>query len=186
MGRTYDAIDDTLAAFLRAQHVFFVATAPLAESGHVNVSPKGLDAFTILDPHTVAYLDLTGSGVETIAHLRENGRVTLLFCAFEGPPKIVRLYGRGRVVPVEDPEFAALASRLPQRLGARSVIVVALDRIADSCGYGVPRYGYEGERAQLLDWAERKGHQGIVAYRPQHNAASIDGLPGLPLPRGRQ
>jgi hypothetical protein len=185
MGRTYDAIDDALAAFLRAQHVFFVGTAPLAESGHVNVSPKGLDAFTILDPHTVAYLDLTGSGVETIAHLRENGRITLLFCAFEGPPKIVRLHGRGRVVPAGDPEFATLAAGLPPRPGARSMIVVAVDRIADSCGYGVPRYAYEGERSQLVDWAERKGPAGLHAYRAANNVASIDGLPGLPLPRGR-
>lgn len=185
MGRTYDQIDDTLAAFLRAQHVFFVATAPLAGSGHVNVSPKGLDSFAILDPHTVAYLDLTGSGVETIAHLGENGRITLLFCAFEGPPKIVRLYGRGRVVPVDDPEFDTLARHLPERVGTRSAIVVRLDRIADSCGYGVPRYRYEGERSQLIDWAERKGAGGVAAYRAERNAASIDGLPGLPPPGRR-
>jgi hypothetical protein len=185
MGRTYDAIDDTLAAFLRAQHVFFVATAPLAGSGHVNLSPKGLDSFAILDPHTVVYLDLTGSGVETIAHLRENGRITLLFCAFEGPPKIVRLYGRGRVVAGDDPEFDTLARRLPERVGTRSAIVVTLDRIADSCGYGVPRYRYEGERSQLVDWAERKGAAGVVAYRAERNAVSIDGLPGLPPPGRR-
>ena len=186
MGRTYGAIDETLAAFLRTQHVFFVATAPLARKGHVNLSPKGLDAFAILDPHTVAYLDLTGSGVETIAHLRENGRITLLFCAFEGPPKIVRLYGRGRVVPVDDPEFAVMARHFPAPPGMRSAIVVTLDRIADSCGYGVPRYRYEGERSQLVDWANRKGETGVAAYRTEHNATSIDGLPGLdPLPHWR-
>lgn len=186
MGRTYDAIDDALASFLRGQHVFFVGTAPRGDQGHVNVSPKGLDSFTILDPRTVAYHELTGSGVETIAHLRENGRVTLMFCAFEGPPKIVRLYGRGRVVPSDDAGFAALAGRFPERPGARSVIVVALDRIADSCGYGVPRYRYAGERAHLLDWAERKGAGGVEAYRAEHNAASIDRLPGLPLSPGRR
>ena len=184
MGRTYDVIDDALAAFLRAQHVFFVATAPLATDGHVNLSPKGLGGFTILGPSTVAYLDLTGSGVETIAHLRENGRLTFLFCAFEGPPRIVRLYGRGRVVPRDDPGFAALAAPFPPHAGARSVIVVELDRISESCGYGVPRYRYEGERSQLTDWAAHKGSDGLDTYRSERNASSIDGLPGFP-PRPR-
>lgn len=180
MGRLYDGIDDTLASFIRAQHVFFVATAPLDACGHVNVSPKGLGSLAILDPHTVAYLDLTGSGVETIAHLRENGRITLLFSAFDGPPKTLRLYGRGRVVPVDDAEFATLAGHFPEMLGARSIIVVSLDRIADSCGYGVPCYRYEGERTQLVDWAERKGPEGVVAYQRERNVTSVDGLPGLP------
>jgi hypothetical protein len=121
MGRTYDAIDEPLAGFLRAQHVFFVGTAPAA-GGHVNVSPKGLDTFAVVGARTVAYLDLTGSGVETIAHLRENGRITLLFCAFEGPPRIVRLYGRGRPVVAGDAEFAALATRFPTYPGMRAVI----------------------------------------------------------------
>jgi len=179
MGRTYDAIDDTLAALLRAQHVFFVATAPLAADGHVNLSPKGLDSFAVLDPGTVAYLDLTGSGVETIAHVRENGRITLLFCAFEGPPRLVRLYGRGRVIAAGDHGFAEAAQRFPAYTSARAVIEVALDRIADSCGYGVPRYHYEGERDQLLEWAVRKGPEGVAAYRDERNTASIDGLPGL-------
>ena len=179
MGRTYDALDDALIGFLRAQHVFFVATAPAA-GGHVNVSPKGLDGtFAVIDARTVAYLDLTGSGVETIAHLRENGRITLLFCAFDGPPRTVRLYGQGRVIPVESPDFAQWAGRFPSYVGTRSVIEVVLDRIADSCGYGVPRYGYEGERSQLLDWAERKGTEGVATYRAERNAESIDGLPGL-------
>jgi hypothetical protein len=179
MGRTYDAIDEPLAAFLRAQHVFFVGTAP-ADGGHVNVSPKGLDTFAVVDGRTVAYLDLTGSGIETIAHLRENGRITLLFCAFDGPPRIVRLYGRGRPVVAGDPEFAALAARFPTYAGTRSVIEVTLERIADSCGYAVPLYRYEGERSQLLDWADRKGPEGVVAYRAERNVESIDGLPGLP------
>jgi hypothetical protein len=112
MGRTYQALDDALAAFLRAQHLFFVATAP-DRDGHVNVSPKGLDTFAVVDTHTVAYLDLTGSGIETIAHLQQNGRITLLFCALEGPPRIVRLYGRGRAIPVGTPEFERTASRFP-------------------------------------------------------------------------
>jgi hypothetical protein len=178
MGRTYDTLDEPLIGFLRAQHVFFVATAP-ADGGHVNVSPKGLDTFTVLDPRTVAYLDLTGSGVETIAHVRQNGRITLLFCAFEGPPRIVRLYGRGRVTPIGTAVFDEMAARFPSHPNARTVITVALDRIADSCGYGIPRYRYEGERSQLLDWAARKGPEGVAAYRDERNLESIDGLPAL-------
>jgi len=184
MGRTYDALDDGLTAFLRAQRMFFVATAP-SSGGHVNVSPKGLDTFAIIDPQTVAYLDLTGSGIETVAHLRENGRITILFCAFEGPPRLVRLYGTGTVMPIGTPEFEARAARFPSYPNARTVITVVLEGIADSCGYGVPRYRYEGERSQLLDWAERKGPEGLHAYRAANNVASIDGLPGLPLPKGQ-
>src|SRR5262245_25843472 len=116
MGKVYDAIDASLADFIRAQRMFFVATAPLDAEGHVNLSPKGLDSFAIIDPHTVAYLDLTGSGVETIAHLRENGRITICFCAFEGPPKTLRLYGSGSVIPRGEPEFEALAARFPAHL----------------------------------------------------------------------
>jgi hypothetical protein len=179
MGKTFDRIDERLADFLTAQHVFFVATAPAGGDGHVNLSPKGLDAFRVLDPTTVAYLDLTGSGVETIAHLRDNGRITFLFCAFEGPPKIVRLYGRGEAVQPDDPRFADLAARFPSLPGIRSVIVVRLERIADSCGYAVPRYRYQGERDQLIAWAERKGEDGLESYRAERNARSIDGLPGV-------
>jgi hypothetical protein len=177
MGRVLDAISDELAAFLEAQPVFFVATAPA--DGHVNVSPKGLDSFRVLDPHTVAYLDLTGSGVETIAHLRENGRVTLMFCAFEGAPNIVRLSGRGEVLSVGEPEADALLERFPTLPGARSVIRVALDRVSTSCGYGVPLMRYDGPRSRLLEWAEARGAEGLVEYRSKKNAVSIDGLPGL-------
>ena len=179
MGRTYEEIGVTLAAFLRAQRMFFVGTAPAGAEGHVNVSPKGLDSFRILDPGTVAYLDLTGSGVETIAHLRDDGRITLLFCAFEGPPRIVRLYGRGEAIVAGSEEYARLAPAFPEIPGARAIIRVRLDRIADSCGYAIPRYRYEGERRQLLDWADRKGADGLRAYRAENNARSIDGLPGL-------
>lgn len=179
MGKTFDAIDESLATFLTAQRLFFVGSAPRGSEGHVNVSPKGHDTFRILDPHTVAYLDLTGSGVETIAHLRDNGRITFLFWAFEGPPKLVRLYGRGEVVLPDAAEFAALAARFPVLPGIRSIIRVQLERIADSCGYSVPRYAYQGERTQLTDWAERKGADGLVDYRAQKNARSIDGLKGL-------
>jgi hypothetical protein len=138
-----------------------------------------LDSSRILDPRTVAYLDLTGSGVETIAHLRDNGRITFLFCAFEGPPKIVRLYGRGTVLRPGDADFAALAALFPPMAGVRSVIRVSLERVADSCGYGVPRYRYAGERDQLAEWAERKGPDGVATYRAKNNRQSIDGLDGL-------
>jgi hypothetical protein len=178
MGRVLDAITDELAAFIAAQSVFFVATAP-TDGGHVNVSPKGLDTFAVLDPNTVAYLDLTGSGVETIAHLRENGRITVMFCAFDGKPNIVRLYGRGEVLPTGGPEADALLPRFGEYPGARSVIRVQVDRVSTSCGYGVPLLSYDGERDQLTTWADRRGPEGLVAYREEKNAVSIDGLPGL-------
>ena len=183
MGKVYDEITPALAEFLGAQHVFFVATAPLAADGHVNLSPKGLDGFAVLDPRTVAYLDLTGSGIETIAHLRDNGRITICFCAFEGPPKIVRLYGTGDVVEPGDVEFAGLRARFRTAGAVRAVIRVRLDRIADSCGFGVPRYRYDGERTELVEWAERRGEEGALAYRRRNNGESIDGLPGLPSVR---
>ncbi|MPZ14337.1 MAG: pyridoxamine 5'-phosphate oxidase family protein [Chloroflexi bacterium] len=178
MANDYDGIDHKLAPFLRAQHVFFVATAPSGPGGHVNLSPKGHDTFRIVDTRTVAYLDLTGSGVETIAHLRENGRITIMFCAFEGPPRIVRLYGRGRLVEPMSPMFAEWRRRFGDHDGVRSVIVVELDRIADSCGYGVPILQYEGERPQMQAWLDRKGPEGVREYQAEHDI-SIDGLPGL-------
>ena len=179
MGKLFDGIDDRLAAWIAAQHVFFVATAPLGDAGHVNLSPKGLDSFAILDPKRVAYLDVVGSGAETIAHLRENGRITLMFCAFEGLPRILRLHGRGEVIEPGDPEFADLVARFPRQASTRSVIRVALSRVADSCGYGVPLLEYKGERSQIADWAERKGPEGLRAYQLERNRASIDGLPAL-------
>ncbi|MBI5432478.1 MAG: pyridoxamine 5'-phosphate oxidase family protein [Planctomycetes bacterium] len=181
MGKTYDQLDPTVAEFLLAQHVFFVATAPLAADGHVNLSPKGLDSFRVLGPRAVAYLDLVGSGVETIAHARENGRITLLFCAFEGPPRIVRLYGRASIVEASDAGFSELAERFPPIPGARAIVRIELQRIADSCGYGVPRFRFEGERTHLVDYAERKGPAGLVDYQRKHNVTSLDGLPGVRL-----
>jgi hypothetical protein len=181
MGKLFDAIDDRLREFLAAQHLFFVATAPSGPGGHVNCSPKGLDTFAVLGAREVAYLDYVGSGVETIAHLRENGRIVLMFCAFDGPPKIVRLYGRGRAVEPSDTEFAALRARFPRAPapGVRAIVRVEVTRIADSCGYGVPLYRYEGERDQLQAWAERKGDAGLETYKREKNAESIDRLPGL-------
>jgi predicted pyridoxine 5'-phosphate oxidase superfamily flavin-nucleotide-binding protein len=170
MGKLYDEIDAKLEAWIAAQPMFFVATAP-RDGGRVNVSPKGVaGTFRVLGPRQVAYVDLIGSGIETVAHLRENGRVTLMFCAFAGPPRIVRLYGRGRV---EQPLNGEID-------GARATIVVDVDRIADSCGYGVPLMGYEGERPQRLAWLDRKRRAGeLEAYVAEKNALSIDGLPGL-------
>ena len=180
MAKVYAEIDERIASFIEAQHVFFVGTAPAGAEGHINVSPKGLDAFRILDPKTVAYLDLTGSGVETIAHLRDNGRICIMFCAFDGAPKILRLHGQGEVIIPADPRFAALRARFATTERVRSVIRVQLDRVADSCGYGVPLFRYEGERTHLTEWTARKGSDGIVQYQAEHNAHSIDGLPGLP------
>jgi hypothetical protein len=133
----------------------------------------------VLGPTTVAYLDLTGSGVETIAHLRENGRIVLMFTAFDGRPQIVRLHGRGRVVVPADAEFDELVQRFPRNPGTRSVIVIDVDRISDSCGYAVPRMDYVADRDVLDLWAEKKGPKGLAAYRAKSNAVSLDGLPGL-------
>ncbi len=181
MGKVYDVIDDATARFVERQRMFFVATAPRADDGHVNLSPKGVDGtFRILAPKRVGYLDFVGSGVETIAHLRENGRITLMFTAFEGSPKTVRLYGTGRAILTSDPAFdEAAAPFAPAGPSARAVIVVDVERVAHSCGYGVPLYTFEGERSQLSAWAERKGPEGIRAYAREKNARSIDGLKGL-------
>ena len=180
MGKTFPELDDDLRAFIARQHVFFVATAPLAADGHVNLSPKGLVTFRVLGPATVAYLDLTGSGVETVAHLRENGRLTVMFCAFEGRPRILRLYGRGRCVEPGDADWATVSAGFPDLAGVRSVVVMEVERIADSCGYAVPLYAFVGEREQLCAWADKKGDEELRRYRAQKNRTSIDGLPGLP------
>ena len=179
MGKVYERLDDKLIEFIGRQHVFFVGTAPDSPDGHLNVSPKGLDTFRILGPNSVAYLDLTGSGIETVAHLRQNGRVTIMFCAFEGRPLIVRLYGRGRVVEPGDADWDALIAHFPEYPGVRSVVVVDVERVADSCGYAVPLYEYKGERSQLIAYAERKGPEGMEAYKAQKNKVSIDGIAGL-------
>jgi hypothetical protein len=179
MGKTRSMIDEVARRFIEAQHVFFVASAPLDAGGHVNLSPKGLDTFRILGPTTVAYVDFNGSGVETIAHLKENGRIVLMFCAFQGPPNIFRLYGHGRVVEPHEAQFVALANSFPTCENARSIIIVELTRVTDSCGYGVPLFKYEGEREQLFAWARHRGAEGLKAYREEKNRRSIDGLPGV-------
>lgn len=179
MGKTYDEITPQLAEWIGQQKVFFVATAPLAADGLVNCSPKGMDSFRILGPREVAYLDLTGSGIETIAHLRENGRIVFTFCAFDGPPKIVRLHGAGSVVALGEPGYDALRARFPDHPGARAIICARLSRIGDSCGFGVPRYEFVAERDALIRTAESKGPDGLAEYRLRKNARSLDGLPGL-------
>ncbi|HEX5332361.1 MAG TPA: pyridoxamine 5'-phosphate oxidase family protein [Cellulomonas sp.] len=180
MGKIHPEIGARLSAFIEAQPVFFVGTSPLASDGHVNVSPKGgAGTLVVLDPHSVAYLDVTGSGSETIAHLRENGRIVIMLCAFTGPATIVRLHGVGRVVLPADAEFAALAARFPADRGARAVIVVDVRRVSDSCGFQVPLLEHVGDRDLLTQWSDRKTDAELAAYRATRNAASIDGLPAL-------
>jgi hypothetical protein len=177
MARTYPAITDELRAFIEAQQMFFVASAPLAAGGHVNLSPKGLDSLRVLGPSRVAYLDLTGSGNETSAHLLENGRITFMFCAFAGPPRILRLYGVGTVALPGSAAWAELAPLFPDHPGARQIIVAEIARVQTSCGFAVPLYDFVGHRDTLHNWAEVKGEGDLEEYRAQKNAASIDGLP---------
>jgi hypothetical protein len=179
MGKLFPELDDSLRAFIARQHVFFVATAPSGPGGHVNLSPKGLDSLRIIGPTRVAYLDYTGSGAETLAHVRENGRIVIMLCAFEGAPRIVRLHGRARVVEPGEAEFPALLSHFAPGPGVRSILHVGLERISDSCGFGVPLLRFENDRPQLAAWAERKGAAGLLAYQREKNATSIDGLPAL-------
>ncbi len=179
MGKLYDEITPELQAWIEQQSMYFVATAPAGDQGHVNLSPKGLDSFRVLGPRSVGYLDLTGSGAETIAHLRENGRICLMFCAFDGPPKIVRLQGHGSVVTPEDETWAEELSGYAPLPGARAIIQVDCTRISDSCGFGVPRFDLVEDRTTLTDWAEKKGPDAVVAYQQANNLQSIDGLPAL-------
>ena len=185
MGKVYNAIDDSLKEFIQQQHVFFVATAPLSGDGLVNLSPKGLDSLRILDDHTVAYADLTGSGIETVAHVKENGRIVLMFCAFEGAPKIVRLHGRGDVIEPGDAEFEILSKHFPEHVGLRSFIRVHCRRISDSCGWGVPQYEFKSQRSQLTAWCEKHGVDGVARYQRETNAESLDALPGITPPLGK-
>jgi hypothetical protein len=182
VGKTFELIDDGLAQWLVAQPIFFVATAPLAAAGLLNCSPKGnRKEFAVLDPHNVAYLDQTGSGVETIAHLRENGRIVIMFCALTGPPRIVRLHGVGRAVLKNTPQFETYAGHFPgaSGVGVRSVILVNVRRIADSCGFGVPLMHFDDHRPTMDQWARRKGIAGIREYWSVKNRRSIDDLEGF-------
>jgi pyridoxamine 5'-phosphate oxidase-like protein len=189
MGKVFDQIDEKLANWIGRQRMFFVGTAPSGGDGHVNVSPKGpIDSLRILGPRRVAYVDLVGSGAETIAHLRENGRIVIMLCAFEGPPRIVRLHGRGDVAQIGEPAFDELEAQfdfdqVPAAANAaRAIVVVEVERVADSCGYGVPLMRYEGIRPQQLAWIAsklRNSPDALMDYVADHNEISIDGLPAL-------
>ncbi len=192
MGKIFDAIDERLERWIAAQPMFFVGSAPLDEDGHVNVSPKGpIDTLRVLGPTTVAYLDFVGSGAETIAHIRENGRIVIMLCAFDGPPRIVRLHGRGEVVVPSDERFEQLVELgafpvPPTPEARRAVVVVEVNRVADSCGYGVPLMKREGHRPHMEAWAAKKvrvgGVQALLDYQREKNSASIDGLPAVDAP----
>jgi hypothetical protein len=178
MAKVLPEIDSELTAWIRAQPLFFVASAPLSGEGHVNLSPRGLDTLRVLGPHEVAFYDLTGSGNETAAHLAENGRITLMFCAFEGAPRILRLYGRGEVVRPDDPSWERLRPHFGEGLPtARQIVHIEVSRVQSSCGYGVPLMALQGERDDLQKWAEKKGAEGLVEYQQRNNSRSIDGLP---------
>jgi hypothetical protein len=196
VGKTFERIDEHLREWIGRQALFFVGTAPLDAAGHVNVSPKGpIGSLRVLDDTTVAYLDAIGSGAETIAHLRENGRIVVMLCSFEGPPRIVRLHGRGEAIRPEDRRFAELVERCDFDEPAieqsrRSIVLVEVTRIADSCGYGVPLMSYEGEREHARKWAQKKvrvgGTEALSDYERSNNAVSLDGLPALDPDGDRQ
>lgn len=177
MAKVFDYITDELQKFIATQSMFFVATAPLSPTGHVNLSPKGLDSFRILSPNRVAYLDLTGSGNETSAHLLENGRITFMFCAFQGAPLILRLYGQGTVLLPSTPNWEKHKALFPTLPGTRQIITADIDRVQTSCGTGVPLFEYEGDRDELVKWATKKGDAGLQDYWQLKNMKSIDGLP---------
>ena len=186
MGKTYDRLDDRLKAFIEAQKMFFVATAPLTADGHVNLSPKGYDSLVVLDDRKVAWLDIGGSGIETVAHLKENGRITIMFCAFEGPANILRLFGSGRAVTFDQPEFPDLLAKFDGFEKARAIVVIDLERVQDSCGWGVPFYEYKGDRDQLTRYANREDRtpEDWAEKFYTANSESIDGLPGMERPGG--
>lgn len=176
MAKVHESITEEIAAFISRQHMFFVGTAPLSGDGHVNLSPKGLDCFRILTPHHVGYMDVIGSGNETAAHLLENGRITFMFCAFEGPPNILRLYGSGRAVLPGEGEWEDLAQRFPIYPSTRQIIVADITRVQTSCGFGVPEYTYAGERDMHFKWADKRTPAELDDYQRKNNRQSIDGL----------
>jgi hypothetical protein len=178
MAKVLPQIDSELAAWIAAQPLFFIASAPLSGEGHVNLSPRGLDSLRVLGPHEVAFYDLTGSGNETAAHLAENGRITIMFCAFEGTPRILRLFGKGEVVRPDAPGWNELRHHFGAGLPpARQIIRIAVSRVQTSCGYGVPLMALQGQRHDLIQWTEKKGAEGLLEYQQRNNYHSIDGLP---------
>ena len=179
MSKQRDAIDAELAAWITRQKMFFVATAPLSAHGHVNVSPKGGDSLRVLGPMEVVYQDYTGSGAETAAHLRENGRIVIMFCSFDDPPQIVRLHGHGTVVTPGQPRFTELSSHFPEQAGTRAFIHAAVTRVSSSCGFAVPYFEFRAARDTLDTWAATRSPEKLAAYRATKNRRSIDGLPAL-------
>ncbi len=177
MGKFYSCIEDAHQTFIQAQHLFFTGTAPLNKDGHINLSPKGLDSFRIISGTRVAYMDIIGSGNETSAHILENGRITFMFCAFDGPPKILRLYGNGYTILPGDTEWDELAAHFIVLPATRQIIVVDITKVQTSCGFGVPYYSYKGERDHANEWAESKGPKGLEDYKQDKNLVSMDGLP---------
>jgi Pyridoxamine 5'-phosphate oxidase len=175
LAKFYEQLDDNLRTFIGEQHLFFVATAPL-EEGRINLSPKGVDTLRVLNERQVAYLDLTGSGNETAAHLHQNGRLTIMFCSFGTKPLILRLYGRGQVIRPQHPRWAELAPQLPSVAGARQIILLDIESVNTSCGFGIPLYTYKSERKTLVKLAEHEGEEAMEAYRQANNQLSIDGL----------
>lgn len=178
MGRAFDSITDQMREFVDDQHVFFVSTAP-STGGRVSVSPKGYDSFRILDDNRVCYLDITGSGAETIAHIRDNGRITFMFCAFAGKPNIVRFYGTGQVVRQDDDEWGDLFALFGDVAGVRSIITADIDRTSTSCGFAVPFMDYVEDRPRLAEHWGAKTPEAVEQYWADKNATSIDGLPAL-------
>lgn len=179
MGKDYTEIDERIQRWMTRQHMFFVATAPLSADGLVNVSPKGGDTLRVIGPRQLAYVDYGGSGIETVAHIRENERITLMMCAFDGPPNIYRFFGRGRVVEQHEEEFARLLEHFPEQFSVRNLIVIDVDRIMDSCGYGVPEYDFRKHRDSMPNWVAAKTKEELREYRNKNNQKSLDGLPGL-------
>ena len=174
MAKFYPELSDTLISFIERQHIFFTGSA--AASGRVNLSPKGMDSLRVLDMKRVAYLDLTGSGNETAAHILNDGRLTLMFCSFEEEPLILRLYGRGRAVRPRDHDWPGLQAKFPDLPGKRQIIELAIDSVQTSCGWAVPKFAYQSEREMMARWVEKKGKQGIIDYWHEKNRSSIDGL----------
>lgn len=177
MGKQFTAMLPEHEEFIRRQHLFFVGSAPLSEEGHINISPKGHDSFRILSDNRVAYLDMTGSGNETSAHVHENGRVTIMFCAFEGPPNILRLYGTGTVILPGSSEWELLYPQFTPLPGARQIMAIDVHKVQTSCGYAIPFMTYNDERETLQRWSVQTGEEGLKKYRQEKNATSIDGLP---------
>ena len=177
MGKEQNQISEEHKEFIENQKMFFVCTAPLSDEGHINLSPKGFDCFRVLSPTRVGYLDIIGSGNETSAHLLENGRITLMFCAYDGPPKILRLYGKGHTVLPGDEEWPELSKQFTILPATRQIIVADIFKVKSSCGFGVPLYNYDGERDHAMKWAEKKGEDGLEEYKKENNMVSMDGLP---------